>query len=66
MKKHIEHVEPISSHLIRKLDVDELGTVLVPEERPVVESGGHLFVTFVWLKTDLVSFNIYRTKLIKF
>ena len=43
MKKHIEHVEPISSHLIRKRDVDELGTVLVPEERSVVESGGHLF-----------------------
>ena len=33
MKKHIEHVKPISSHLIRKLDVDELGTVLIPEER---------------------------------
>ena len=34
LKKHIENVEPISSHLIRKLDVDvdELGTVLVPEE----------------------------------
>ena len=32
MKKHIEHVKPISSHLIRKLDVDKLGTVLIPEE----------------------------------
>ena len=43
MKKHIEHVKPISSHLIRKRDVDEHGTVLIPEERSVVESGGCLF-----------------------
>ena len=43
MKKHIEHVKPISSHLIRKLNVDKLGTVLIAEERPVVESGGCLF-----------------------
>ena len=38
-----KHVKPISSHLIRKLDVDELGTVLIPEEQSVVESGGCLF-----------------------
>ena len=43
MKKHIEHVKSISSHLIRKLDVDELETVLIAEEQPVVESGGCFF-----------------------
>ena len=43
MKKHIEHVKLISSHLIRKLDVDELGTVLIAEEQSVAESGGCLF-----------------------
>ena len=42
-KKQIEHVKPISSHLLRKPDVDKLGTVLIPEERSVVESGGCLF-----------------------
>ena len=42
-KKHIEHVKPISSHLLSKLNVDELGIVLIPEERSVVESGGCLF-----------------------
>ena len=43
MKKHIERVKSTSSRLIRKLDVDELGTVLIVEERPVVESGGCSF-----------------------
>ena len=44
MKEHIEHVKPISFHLIRKLDVDELGTVLIQEEQSVNESGGCLLV----------------------
>ena len=43
IKKHIEHVKLISSHLIRKLHVDELGTVLIAEEQSVAESGGCVF-----------------------
>ena len=43
MKKHTEHVKLISSHLIRKLHVDELGTVLIAEEQSVAELGGCLF-----------------------
>ena len=42
MKNHIEYVKLISSHLIRKLHVDELGTVLIAEEQSVAESGGYL------------------------
>ena len=40
IEKHIGHVKLISSHLIRKLHVDELGTVLIAEEQLVVESSG--------------------------
>ena len=43
MKKHTEHVKLISSHLIRKLHVDEHGTVLIAEEQSVAELGGRLF-----------------------
>ena len=43
MKTHIEHVKLISSHLIRTLHVDELGTVLIADEQSVAELGGCLF-----------------------
>ena len=32
MKKYIEHAKPISQHLIRKLENDELGMSLIPED----------------------------------